>query len=148
MAKNTLNPSDFVACWITWTSMPLPAPAAETAIECVDRHIMDYDGMGKRALFKDKTWKFIQLVAAAVIPICALSNDGWARVTSACLGATIGIASGVAGMCQYHDNWLRWRRTWQQLSLERHAYIHKATADYKSDAKRDAKLMSRVSEIL
>jgi len=90
------------------------------------------------------TLRITVIVAAAVVPLFSLLNFKF--VTSA-LGALIVIVEGIQQLNNFHDNWLRYRATAEDLKHEKYLYAAGAGAYRAAD---DAKrlLAERVEEIL
>lgn len=142
------NPSDLIAAWITCTRMPAAPPKDETAFSCLERHIFDYDGMSKRARLKYNFLRLIQIVCAATIPLFSMNSNVFSPLLTGSLGVAIVVASSIEFAAQYHDKWIRWRRTWQHLVILRQAYLYKSDDLYKNESKRDANLIMRLNSIL
>ena len=90
------------------------------------------------------TLRITVIVAAAVVPLFSLLNFKF--VTSA-LGALIVIVEGIQQLNNFHDNWLRYRATAEDLKHEKYLYAAGAGAYRAAD---DAKrlLAERVEELL
>ena len=65
------------------------------------------------------------IVAAAVVPLFALLNF---RFVTSALGALIVIVEGVQQLNNFHENWLRYRATAEDLKHEKYLYAAGAGA--------------------
>ena len=69
----------------------------------------------------------IEVICAALIPVVLtgpISNDEYfQRTFAALLGAAVLMLKGVRGVFQFHETWLRHKRTWVALDNERTLYL-------------------------
>lgn len=67
------------------------------------------------------------LLAGALIPVVNVvwtAKDSWvAQVLSAVLGATVTIATGIAKLFKFQENWLQYRSIAEALGRERELYL-------------------------
>ncbi|MFM2068635.1 MAG: hypothetical protein RLZZ584_3544 [Pseudomonadota bacterium] len=95
-----------------------------------------------------KRLRMVELVAAALIPL--ISGMGTqvpqASVIVGLLGVLIALAAGAMSLFKYHENWLQYRTTAEQLKHERFMYLSQTGPYAGSD--RYATLVERVEKAL
>jgi hypothetical protein len=95
--------------------------------------------------------EIIALTAGAVIPVINVFNvipDTAVRVVSAALAALIVLASGIAKLCKFQENWLSFRALAEALEREKVLYQH-AIGEYAGEQdRRDKLLVERVENTL
>lgn len=105
---------------------------------------------GKAAL-NQRWYKYLRMVeitAAALIPaLVALGLTGrCGEIASAVLGIIIALSAGATNLCKFHENWVQYRSTAEQLKHERFLYDTQ-TGPY-AGPERYAALVERVESIL
>jgi hypothetical protein len=90
----------------------------------------------------------IEIVAAALIPalIAFGMKDPYSGAVSAALGILIAISAGAMGLFKFHENWVQYRGTAEQLKHE-HFMYETQTGPY-AGADRYGALVERVESIL
>lgn len=135
-------------------SEPLPpAPAAEPhywqrRLEDQRRWHSAKATWNKRRYYAAET---ATLLAGASIPIINVwvVNDPWmARVLSAILGGVVVLASGLAKLLKFQENWLQYRAIAESLGRERELYAGKVGDYAVADDLRAALLVERVEALL
>jgi uncharacterized protein DUF4231 len=109
----------------------------------------------KRAKFNKISFyvaEIVTLAAGACIPIInviAAEDQTWQRVGSAALAAVVVLAAGVAKLCKFQENWLRFRAVAEALGRE-HEMFSARIGDYgdNDEQKRLAALVVRVETLL
>lgn len=71
-----------------------------------------------------KRLKIAEIIAAAIIPF-ASGFDGFSILTGI-LGVLIIVFIGLQSLNQYHDNWISYRSTAEQLKHEKYLWLAKA----------------------
>jgi Protein of unknown function (DUF4231) len=95
-----------------------------------------------------KRLRMTEIVAAALIPsLVAFGMEGdRAQAVSAALGILIAISAGAMGLFKFHENWVQYRTTAEQLKHERFLY-ETASGPYR-DSDRYAVLVEQVEGLL
>jgi hypothetical protein len=92
------------------------------------------------------------LLAGALVPVVNVvwtANDAWvARVLSAALGSVVVIATGIAKLFKFQENWLQYRSIAEALGRERELYLGNVGAYGANGANREALLVERVEDLL
>jgi hypothetical protein len=85
-----------------------------------------YSAKSRAARTTFKRIKFIEIIAAAVIPF--LSGQHWPYVTYVVggLGVVITVLEGLLHLNQYQDNWTNYRNTAESLKHEKFLFLAKA----------------------
>jgi hypothetical protein len=92
--------------------------------------------------------KFVQIVAAAAIPVIAVGGSGdWQKWSTAVLGALIGIIEGLQQLRQYHQNWLLFRGTREALKREKFLY-EAGTGPYAQSQAADKLYFERCDQLI
>jgi hypothetical protein len=96
--------------------------------------------------------EIITLIAGGLIPLINVLDvipEFWLRVASASLASVIVVATGIAKLCKFQENWLNFRAVAEMLKREREFYLHEV-GEYavRSDQKRSKILVERVENIL
>ena len=87
------------------------------------------------------------IVAALVLsPLVALDLGNW-RPLVALLSASIAAAAALQAQYKFHDNWLRYRATWDRLKRE-HALHQTGIGEYRGDPDPNALFVKRVEELV
>ena len=92
-----------------------------------------------------KRLKIAEIIAAAIIPFIA-ALDGFAILTGI-LGVLIVILIGIQSLNQYHDNWISYRSTAEQLKHEKYLWLSKA-GPYKDANNPEVMLAERVESLI
>jgi hypothetical protein len=69
------------------------------------------------------TIKATQLILAGSIPVFALVGVSWGRLVTAVLGAGVAMLEGVQQLGQYHDLWISYRSTAENLKHEKYLFL-------------------------
>jgi len=92
------------------------------------------------------------LLAGTLIPVVNVvwtAKDSWvAQVLSAVLGAMVTIATGIAKLFKFQENWLQYRSIAEALGRERELYLGNAGDYGASGANREPLLVERVEALL
>jgi hypothetical protein len=110
-----------------------------------------YNWLEKKAAWNQSRYKHLRMVeiaAAALIPaLVALGLTGRAgEVASALLGIVIALSAGAMSLFKFHEKWVQYRSTAEQLKHERFLYDTQ-TGPY-AGPERYAALVERVESIL
>jgi Protein of unknown function (DUF4231) len=89
--------------------------------------------------------KFIQLTAAATVPVAAALSAG--EAVTAALGAVILVIEGMQQVGQYHHTWITTRATCEALEREKHLHLAHA-GSYARAGSPDRLLAERVEAIV
>ena len=92
-----------------------------------------------------KRFKIAEIIAAAIIPF-ASGFDGFGILTGV-LGVLIVIFIGIQSLNQYHDNWISYRSTAEQLKHEKYLWLSKAGL-YKDANNPEVMLAERVESLI
>jgi hypothetical protein len=92
-----------------------------------------------------KRLKVAEIIAAAIIPFAA-GFDGFSILTGI-LGVLIVIFIGIQSLNQYHDNWISYRSTAEQLKHEKYLWLSKA-GPYKDAKDPEVMLAERVESLI
>ena len=92
--------------------------------------------------------KTIEIISAALIPLLSGMGDRvpYGAWVIGGLGATIAISSAISALHKYHENWITYRTTLEQLKQEKYRYTT-AVAPYDT-AERFPLLVQRVEGII
>ena len=71
-----------------------------------------------------KRLKIIQVLTASVIPLAAGLNAP--SVVAASLGVIVVISEGLQSLNQFHENWIAYRSTCEELKHEKYLWLAKA----------------------
>ena len=92
------------------------------------------------------------LLAGALVPVVNVvwtTNDAWvARVLSAVLGSIVVIATGIAKLFKFQENWLQYRSIAEALGRERELYLGKVGAYGANGANPESLLVEHVEDLL
>jgi hypothetical protein len=110
-----------------------PAPSAEALQiterqylqERLDNQITWYSAKSAKCQDRHKSLRMTEVVAAALIPFIAgmgstITYGAW--ITGA-LGALIAITAAASGIFKYHENWIQYRATSEQLKQEKFLFL-------------------------
>jgi hypothetical protein len=92
-----------------------------------------------------KRLKVAEIIAAAIIPFAA-GFDGFGILTGI-LGVLIVIFIGIQSLNQYHDNWISYRSTAEQLKHEKYIWLSKA-GPYRDAKNAEVMLAERVESLI
>jgi Protein of unknown function (DUF4231) len=130
-----------------------PAPAAsasasvadpDTAVAELATSMAFYDRGASRNKLLYQNLRVLTLVLAAAIPVVG-AFGGPAEVT-AVLGGAIVIVEGLQQLFQFHDRWVDYRKTWNELDQERR--LHQLRAGPYASGNPDKRLGERMTMIL
>ncbi len=114
------------------------------AFERLDDQLSWYDTKSMENQKWYKRLKVAEIIAAAIIPFAA-GFEGLGILTGI-LGVLIVIFIGIQSLNQYHDNWISYRSTAEQLKHEKYLWLSKA-GPYK-DAKDPEAMLAERAELL
>jgi len=121
------------------------APAADPTLERLEEEIAWYDTKSNRSQRLFKWLKFVEIVAAAAIPIIAVFD---APVDAgAVLGALIVVLEGVQHVNQYQSNWTSYRSTCEALRHEKYLFLAGA-GPYAATERPKALLAERIEGLI
>ena len=103
---------------------PVATPTADPTVERLENQIRWYSDKSRRSQRLFKWLKFVEIVAAAAIPV--LAAFGGSVTIAAVLGAIIVVLEGVLHVNQYQSNWLTYRSTAEALKHEKFLYLARA----------------------
>lgn len=92
-----------------------------------------------------KWLKVAEIIAAAIIPFTAAFNG--LGILTGILGVLIVIFIGIQSLNQYHDNWISYRSTAEQLKHEKYLWLSKA-GPYKDANNLEVVLAERVESLI
>ena len=92
-----------------------------------------------------KRLKVAEIISAAIIPFTA-GFDGLGILTGI-LGVLIVIFIGIQSLNQYHDNWISYRSTAEQLKHEKYLWLSKA-GPYRDSKNPEMMLAERVESLI
>jgi hypothetical protein len=107
----------------------------------------------KRAISNQRGYRisaiYILVISAAVAPLISFDAQlmGWGIVLVKILSPGAAIAAGVAAHFQFHENWLRYRSTWDALQHEL-AYHDARILDYAGHSDPHALFVERVEALI
>ena|SRR5215469_11554084 len=123
----------------------------------LDENIKYYKQSADRNLRTFYTFKMLQILTGASIPICSLvipivSADGYrlAAIINGILGSLIAGTEGYLQLRQTERNWHRWRSTEQALQRERSLFVQEAGPYYSGTGPKppNIRLAERVEQII
>lgn len=97
---------------------------ADLTLDRLEEQIQWYDQRSKRNQRLFKWLKWVQIVAAAIIPFAA--GIGAHAVVTGGLGVLIVVVEGLQQLNQYDHNWISYRSTCEELKHEKYLYHAKA----------------------
>ncbi len=115
------------------------------AFERLEDQISWYDTKSMENQKWYKRLKIAEIIAAAIIPFAA-GFDGLGVLTGI-LGVLIVIFIGIQSLNQYHDNWISYRSTTEQLKHEKYLWLSKA-GPYKDSKDPEVLLSERVESLI
>ena len=98
-----------------------PAPADDPIFNRLEQEIEWYSRKSGRCQRLYKWLKFVEIVAAAAIPL--LAGFDTPRGVLAGLGALIVVLEGLQHVNQYQSNWITYRSTCEALKHEKFLYL-------------------------
>lgn len=116
-----------------------------TAFERLQDQLSWYDNKSMENQKWYKRLKVAEIIAAAIIPFAA-GFDGFGIFTGI-LGVFIVILIGIQSLNQYHDNWISYRSTAEQLKHEKYLWLSKAGL-YKDANNPEVMLAERVESLI
>jgi hypothetical protein len=120
--------------------------AAGATAERLDDQIDWYD---RKSIFNQRLYKWlkiIEIVAAAIIPVVALTNNVNPLVIAG-LGVVIIVLEGLQNINQFHHNWITYRSTCEDLKHEKFLWIARG-GPYAEDDNPDRLLAERIESII
>ena len=101
-----------------------PGAAGDPIFDRLEKEIEWYSGKSSRCQQLYKWLKFVEILAAAAIPLLA-AFDAPVEVL-AILGAVIVVLEGLQHVNQYQSNWITYRSTCEALKHEKFLYLARA----------------------
>jgi hypothetical protein len=118
-------------------------PSDDPTIERLEDQIAWYDRESGRNKRGYKTFKTIELAAAASVPFCAgFGASAWA---TGGLSVLVVVLEGILHLNQFHTQWQSFRSTCESLKHEE--YLHVSKAAHYSDANDPYALPSCVARL-
>jgi Protein of unknown function (DUF4231) len=114
--------------------------------ERLDDQLSWYDDRSKRNQRRFKWLKYVEIVAAALIPILA-SFNGMPQWVAAILGGLVVVCEAVLHLNKYHENWLSYRSTAEALKHEKFLFLAHAGA-YAASANPRVLLAERIEALV
>ena len=118
----------------------------DVVIERLDDQISWYDDRSKQNQRRFKWLKYVEIVAAALIPILAAFN-GVPQWVAAILGGLVVVCEAVLHLNKYQENWLTYRSTAEALKHEKFLYLAHAGA-YAGSANPRVLLAERIEALV
>ena len=112
----------------------------------LDNQIEWYESRSKRNQLRFKWLKYIEIVAAAMIPILA-AIGGVPPWVAAILGGLVVVCEAVLHLNKHHENWLTYRSTAEALKHEKFLYLAHAGA-YAASANPRVLLAERIEVLV
>lgn len=102
----------------------------------VDDQITWYSTKSTYCQTRHKALRILEVVAAALIPFLsaigpAIPYNSW---VVGCLGALIAVCAASSGIFKFHENWIQYRATSEQLKHEKYLFLARAAPYAESDA--------------
>ena len=85
------------------------------------QQMLDY--YDRRAIWSKRAYMAFSvyvIVGSFVLTGVAAADFSWTKVVTAVLAPTIGISAALLSLFKFHENWLRYRSTWDCLKREPH----------------------------
>jgi hypothetical protein len=101
-----------------------PTTAADPTLERLESEIRWYDEKSTRSQRLFKWLKFVEILAAAAIPVVAAL--GAPIEIGAVLGSLIVVLEGLQHVNQYQSNWISYRSTCEALRHEKYLFLARA----------------------
>jgi hypothetical protein len=107
----------------------------------------------KRAISSQRGYRicsiWILIVSVAITPLISFNQGlcGWGNILAEILSPTIAVAAGFNAHFQFHENWLRYRATWDALQQEL-AYCRAGVGDYADENNRYALFVERTESVI
>ena len=117
----------------------------DPTVERLENQISWYEDRSARDQRDFKRLKYVEIVAAASIPVVAVVTD--TPLVPAILGAVIVVIEAILHLNQYQRNWLVYRSTAEALKSERALYLAGA-GNYGATSNPRALLAERVEGML
>ena len=94
--------------------------------ERLDDQLNWYDSKSQSNQHRYKTLRITEIVCAALIPFLSVLSYrfGWITATiTGLLGISIAICTGINSLYKFHENWIQYRTTAEQLKHEKNLYL-------------------------
>ena len=99
---------------------------SDVVLERLEDQIAWYDGRSSRNQRAFKRLKYVEILAAAAIPI--VTGFGAVRIVAALLGGIVVVVEAVLHLNQFQQNWLTYRSTAEALKHEKFLWLARAGA--------------------
>ena len=97
--------------------------------ERLENQLKWYDSKSQSNQCWDKVLRLVEIVCAALIPFLAGLGDKFGGIIATLigvLGVLIAICVATNSLCKFHENWLQYRATAEQLKHEKFLYLTRA----------------------
>lgn len=121
--------------------------APDPIIERMEEQIAWYDGKSRFSRLWFKRLKMTEIVAAALIPFLAASKIPHPEIATGLLGVLITVFEGMLQLNQFHENWINYRATCENLRHEKYIFMAGA-GPYASTENPRALLAERVEALV
>jgi hypothetical protein len=136
-------------------ALPEPSPSASDSFDYLQRRVVPqrkwHAGKARWNKRRYYAMEITTLVSGALIPVVNLCPISPARagLLSALLGGVVVIATAIAKLCKFQENWLQFRALVETLDREVELYVNRV-ADYAGSAHGDRNrlLVERVENLL
>ena len=118
----------------------------DVVIDRLDDQITWYDSRSKQNQHRFKGLKYVEIVAAALIPILA-AFGGVPAWVAAILGGIVVVCEAVLHLNKYQENWLTYRSTAEALKHEKFLFLAHAGA-YATSANPRVLLAERIEALV
>lgn len=114
----------------------------------LDNQIEWYSKKSSSCQARYKALRVVEIVAAALIPFLSGMGDKvlFGQWVVGALGVTIAIAAAAGSLFKYHENWIQYRVTSEQLKHEK--YLFATHSGPYEDAARFQQLVQRVEALI
>ena len=93
--------------------------------ERLDNQIQWYDLKSQSCQVYYKRLKMLEYIAAAIIPLCSTVLDTWTYFPWLVggLGVIIAVDAAALSLYKFHENWIQYRTTSEQLKHEKYLFL-------------------------
>jgi hypothetical protein len=117
------------------------------------RFAKQLDFFNRRAIQNQRGYRtcaiYVLVVSVMIAPLIALDDrlSGWGRLLAAVLSPTLAIAAGLSAHYRFHENWLRYRATWDAMQQE--VELREAgLGDYCRSADRNSQFVENIEALI
>lgn len=121
----------------------------KSVVEEMDDLIKWYHKHSNHGRLKYTAAKIIEITSAAAIPLLAVTSTDQSRLKymAGILGAIVTISASFQSVFHWHEKWISWRSTWQELVTERMRF-HARCGGYANEELREKRLAMRLCRIV